>query len=110
MFLSVPPTNRAPLLLVQGPEIVAQIASSIADYNAQLVESVNEFAAKHRDVKAITFDTQPVFNALLDQADVFGYVNVTGFCEAYQGGTPELSTQIEPCAPVSNYLYVLYPS
>ena len=54
----------------------------------------------------MVFGTQPIFNNLLDNAEVFGFVNATGFCDAYQNGTPELTTQIAPCAPVSSYLYV----
>ena len=77
----------------------------MADYNAQLAASVRAFQATHHDLDQVTvFDTRPIFNTLLDRADTFGFVNSTGFCDAYQNGTPETTTQIAPCAPVSSYL------
>ena len=105
MFLTVPPTNRAPLLLEAGSTAVAKITAALADYNSQLVSSVKSFQASHRDLDLVSvFDTQPIFNTLLDDASIFGFVNITGFCDAYQNGTPEANTQIAPCAPVASYL------
>ena len=105
MFLTVPPTNRAPLILQQGQQAVSAITPALADFNNQLSESVKAFQAKHRDIDQVTvFDTRPIFNTLLDDANTFGFVNATGFCEAYQNGTPNTTTQIAPCAPVSSYL------
>lgn len=105
LFLTVPPTNRAPLLIEQGGNSTAEIKAALADYNAQLAENVKAFQAEHRDLDQVTvFDTVPVFNDLLDNAQTFGFVNITGFCDAYQNGTPEPTTQIAPCAPVSSYL------
>ncbi len=104
LFLTVPPTNRAPLLLDQGPEVVARITSALADYNSQLVSNVETFMRTHSGVQASVFDTRPIFNTLLDDASTFGFVNSTGFCEAYQNGTPDINTLVPPCAAVSSYL------
>lgn len=105
LFLTVPPTNRAPLVIQQGPGDVSKITTSLADYNAQLEANVRAFKARHRDLDQVTvFDTRPIFNTLLDNAKTFGFANSTGFCEAYQNGTPEQTTQVAPCAPVSSYL------
>ena len=107
LFLTVPPTNRAPLLLQQGSSVVRQISSVLEDYNTQLAANVRSFQTRHRDLGRVTlFDTRPVFNTLLDNAGTLGFVNATGFCEAYQNGTPNITTQTLPCAPVSSYLYV----
>lgn len=105
LFLTVPPTNRAPLMIEQGKTAVSSISAALDDYNSQLASSVGAFQAKHRDLDQVTvFDTRPIFNTLLDNAKTLGFVNATGFCDAYQNGTPETSTQIAPCAPVSSYL------
>ena len=105
LFLTVPPTNRAPLILEQGSWAIDTITSSLADYNSQLEANVEAFKAKHRDLdQVIVFDTRPIFNTLLDNADAFGFANSTGFCDAYQNGTPNMTTQTAPCAPVSSYL------
>ncbi|KAG6877266.1 hypothetical protein C0992_010400 [Termitomyces sp. T32_za158] len=105
LFLTVPPTNRAPLFLQQGSKVVTRLHSLITNYNAQLATLVKNFGTKHKDLDQVTvFDTQPIFNTLLDNANALGFVNATGFCDAYQNGTPEKTTQIKPCAPVSSYL------
>jgi len=106
LFLTVPPTNRAPLLIEQGPKVVASITSALADYNSQLVANVQAFKAKHRDVTTTVFDSRPIFNTLLDNSATFGFSNHTGFCDAYQNGTPDTNTQIPPCAPVSSYFWL----
>ncbi|KAI0373068.1 hypothetical protein BV20DRAFT_938785 [Pilatotrama ljubarskyi] len=107
LFLTVPPTNRAPLLIEQGPQAVAKITSALADYNSQLTARVRAFQASHRGLDQVTvFDTRPIFNMLLDNARAFGFVNSTGFCEAYQNGTPETTTQVPGCAPVSSYFWL----
>ena len=103
--MTVPPTNRAPLIVQQGPNAISAITLALADYNAQLTENVKAFQRQHPDLDQVTvFDTVPLFNTLLDNANTFGFVNVTGFCDAYQNGTPVPTTQIAPCAPVSSYL------
>ncbi|KAH9931699.1 GDSL lipase/esterase [Epithele typhae] len=107
LFLTVPPTNRAPLLIEQGRSAVQTIASSLADYNAQLQAGVKAFQKKHHDLDQVTvFDTRPIFNTLLDNAKTLGFVNSTGFCDAYQNGTPNQTTQTAPCAPVSSYFWL----
>ncbi|KAI0312369.1 hypothetical protein OF83DRAFT_1067267 [Amylostereum chailletii] len=107
LFLTVPPTNRAPLLVEQGPASVQAITSALADYNQQLQDNVAAFQANHTDLdQVVVFDTRPIFNTLLDNADAFGFVNATGFCDAYQNGTPEMTTQTAGCAPVSSYFWL----
>ncbi|KAI0093767.1 hypothetical protein BDY19DRAFT_918812 [Irpex rosettiformis] len=107
LFLTVPPTNRAPLILQQGSEAVAKISAALDDYNAQLALNVKSLQAKHRDLGQVSlFDTRPIFNTLLDNAKTLGFVNATGFCDAYQNGTPDTNTQIAPCAPVSSYFWL----
>ncbi|KAJ3568298.1 hypothetical protein NP233_g5806 [Leucocoprinus birnbaumii] len=110
LFLTVPPTDRAPLSIVQGPQGTAFLRTIIAQYNEQLRTAVSSFQRKHtRTVEDATiFDSQPVFNTLLDNADALGYVNVTGFCTAYQNGIGGFgtNTQVEGCAPVASYFWL----
>ncbi|KAJ7706862.1 GDSL lipase/esterase [Mycena rosella] len=106
LFLTVPPVNRAALFLEQGHATTSLLASDIENYNAQLAETAKEFQTSHKGFEATIFDTQPIFNTLLDNAKTFGFSNSTGFCDAYQNGTPAQSTQIAPCAPVSSYFWL----
>ncbi|KAF9242107.1 carbohydrate esterase family 16 protein [Melanogaster broomeanus] len=92
IFLTVPPTDRAPLMLAQG---------------SKLAQSVRNFQANHSDLGSVTvFDTQRIFNTLLDNWQTFGFVNVTGYCTAYSTGTPSPTYQVEGCAPVSSYFWL----
>ncbi|KAJ7193804.1 GDSL-like Lipase/Acylhydrolase-domain-containing protein [Mycena pura] len=106
LFLTVPPVQRAPLWVVQGSAITKLLAADIANYNFQLAATAESFVATHKGFEATLFDTQPVFNTLLDGAATFKFTNTTGFCDAYQNGTPQISTQIAPCAPVSTYFWL----
>lgn len=104
LFLTVPPTNRAPLFLEQGPQAAAQMGTDITNYNTQLTQSVRVFQANYTDLGSVTvFDTQPIFNTLLNEWQTFGFVNITGYCSAYENGSPS-TYQVEGCAPVSSYL------
>ncbi|KAI0780518.1 hypothetical protein BD413DRAFT_4268 [Trametes elegans] len=107
LFLTLPPIDRTPSVIEQGAQTVSALKPRLGDYNSQLVAAVDAFAAAHPDVnRATVFDTRPLFNTLLDSPDTFGFVNVTGFCEAYMNGTPNKTTQIPPCAPVSSYFWL----
>lgn len=110
LFLTVPPTDRAPLSLVQGPQASAFLKALNAQYNTELQTAATNFQRKNAQAieDVIIFDTQPVFNTLLDNADALGYVNVTGFCEAYQNGIGGFGsdTQVEGCPPVASYFWL----
>ncbi|OAX37124.1 carbohydrate esterase family 16 protein [Rhizopogon vinicolor AM-OR11-026] len=107
LFLTVPPINRAPFNIQRGPEVAAQIATDIAEYNTHLRQFVRAFKANHADLDTvIVFDTHPIFNVLLDEWETFGFVNVTGYCTAYESGTPTLTYQVEGCAPVTSYFWL----
>jgi phospholipase/lecithinase/hemolysin len=85
LFVNVPPIDRAPLFIAQGVAATLAVKASLADYNAQLSGQVQAFQARHEDLDQITvFDSNKLFNTLLDSAETLGWVNSTGFCEVYQ--------------------------
>ena len=49
---------------------------------------------------------------LLDNADVFGFVNVTGYNDDYANGTPSPNSQIGNNPPVASYFWLnsLHPT
>ncbi|KAG2145082.1 carbohydrate esterase family 16 protein [Suillus cothurnatus] len=107
LFLTVPPTNRAPLFIEQGTKAAANMGTYISEYNSQLTKSVQTFKSKHSDLDTVTvMDTQPIFNVLLDEWQTFGFVNITGYCAAYENGTPTPTYQVKGCAPVSSYFWL----
>jgi len=107
LFINVPPIDRAPLFIEQGKSNAALVKSSLADYNAQFAQRVSQFKSTHRGLgQVVLFDANKFFDTLLDNAPTFGFVNSTGFCEAYENGTPLMTTQVLPCAPVSQYFWL----
>jgi phospholipase/lecithinase/hemolysin len=80
LFLTIPPLERSPLYISMGDSGAAAMKALIDDYNTQLVTAATAFQQKHTgsNGRVTVFDTQPIFNIYLDQADTFGYVNVTG--------------------------------
>jgi len=83
LFVNVPPIDRAPLFIEQGTAATRAVKASLADYNAQLSGQVKAFQARHKDLEQITvFDSNELFNSLLDAAGPLGFVNATGFCLA----------------------------
>jgi len=107
MFITVPPTDRAPEFIEQGEVASAQMATDISNYNTQLTQSVRKFQASHKDLQqVVVFNSQPIFNTLLDEWETFGFVNITGYCAAYENGTPTQTYQVDGCAPVSSYFWL----
>ncbi|KZV96151.1 hypothetical protein EXIGLDRAFT_765532, partial [Exidia glandulosa HHB12029] len=107
LFINVPPIDRAPLFIEQGVNATKQVKASLADYNGQFAARVALFKATHKGLGQVTlFDANKLFNTLLDNAGPLGFVNSTGFCEAYQNGTPSITTQVAGCAPVSQYFWL----
>jgi len=110
LFINVPAIDRAPLFVndAQGAGATAKIRNSLADYNRQFASRVANFKAAHSaDLdQVVLVDSNRLFNTLVDNANVLGFVNSTGFCAAYENGTPSTTTQIDPCLPVSNYLWL----
>jgi len=107
LFMTVPPVQRAPLWIEQGQSAPnSLLARDIANYNLQLRQMAESFAKTHKGFEMTVFDTQTVFNTLLDNAAAFNFANATGFCDAYQNGTPNISTQVAPCGPVSTYFWL----
>ncbi|OJA10215.1 hypothetical protein AZE42_05517 [Rhizopogon vesiculosus] len=83
------------------------MGTDIAEYNTHLRKFVRAFKANYTDLDTITlFDTHPIFNVLLDEGETFGFVNVTGYCTAYENDTATLTYQVEGCAPVSSYFWL----
>ncbi|KAJ7150123.1 GDSL lipase/esterase [Mycena crocata] len=106
LFLTVPPINRAPRFMEQDSSVRSQLTSAISTYNIQLSNAVDTFAESHPGFEGTVFDTHPVFNTLLDNAETLGFFNSTGYCEAYINGTASHATEIPPCSAVSNYFWL----
>ncbi|KAF8323342.1 hypothetical protein DL93DRAFT_2191230 [Clavulina sp. PMI_390] len=116
LFLNVPPLGRTPLFIEQGATAVQQVGEATADYNSQLASRVQAFISQYNSTSVAkkngplgqvkVFDTGKVFNTLLNNANTLGFVNVTGYADAYENGTPGPTTQTYPDPPVSSYFWL----
>ena len=79
--------------------------ANIDIFNTQLAQGVAYLEGNYTDLGGVMlFDTQPIFNTLLDNWETLRFVNATGYCAAYQYGTSTPTYQVDGCAPVSSYL------
>ncbi|CAE6528505.1 unnamed protein product [Rhizoctonia solani] len=113
LFLNVPPLERAPLFIEQGATTIKAVGASTDDFNKQLAQRVKQFQSTHKGLGQVTlYDAHKMFNVQLDNAEVLGFVNKTGYNAAYQNGTPESTYQVAGSKPVSSYFWLnsLHPT
>lgn len=107
LFLNVPPIDRAPLFIEQGSATQAAVKSALALYNSYLTNRIEALQYLYPDLGSIVvYDTNALFNTLLDNAGVFSFTNITGYCEAYENGTTTTTYQTVGCEPVSTYFWL----
>jgi len=89
LFLNVPPVDRSPLAIGQGPAAQEGEKRAVLAFNREveaLARGVGQGAKDGANVWLL--DTYELFSKVLDDPRAFeatkGYRNVTGFCEAYQ--------------------------
>ncbi|EJC97812.1 uncharacterized protein FOMMEDRAFT_97508 [Fomitiporia mediterranea MF3/22] len=81
LFLTVPPEERSPSGLYSSH--AEEQKSNIITYNTQLHTRASQFAQRHQDEETVVllFDAHEWFNFVLDNAEMFGFGDITGFCE-----------------------------
>jgi len=77
----------------------------------------NSFASTNQDTTVFLFNTNAIFSAVLKYPRIFnqtaGYKNTTGYCDAYQNGTPAENYFYPNCTiPVNQYFWLngLHPT
>ncbi|KAH9912678.1 uncharacterized protein BXZ73DRAFT_56056 [Epithele typhae] len=86
LFINVPTLDRSPGALGKSPAAIATYAQHIADYNAALATHQAAFADAHPDITVVSFDANKWFGEVLDNAEAFGFTNITGFCQCTDPG------------------------
>ena len=117
LFLNVPPVDRAPLTTAQGASAEALEAADIADFNSRIANLANNLTHTYSDSTAFLFDTNAIFNQVLDDPcshpQTCPYKNTTDYCVAYENGTPSWYTFNATCGiPVDEYFWLntLHPT
>ena len=75
--MTLPPLERSPDHI--GTSIAPLYEQNIKDYNSALLNYTEHFAKTLPDVNVVTFDTHQWFYDILDNADQYGFTNITGY-------------------------------
>ncbi|KAF1956936.1 hypothetical protein CC80DRAFT_411548 [Byssothecium circinans] len=117
LFLSVPPVNLAPLTLENGDYAIETEGKAIGVWNQKLGNLTQAFGKKHTDARLFIHDTFGLYNNVIKNPAAYdqtkGLKNTTGYCAAYQNGTPTWYTKDPSCAyAVNEYLWLnnLHPT
>jgi len=117
LFLNVPPVDRSPLTKAEGAAAVAEETADLAAFNAEVANMAVTLKKTHADTNVFTFDTNTLFNKVLDNPKSFPqtsiYKNTTDFCLAYENGTAADNSFDPSCGvPVNEYFWLnsLHPT
>ncbi|KZT51788.1 carbohydrate esterase family 16 protein [Calocera cornea HHB12733] len=80
LFINVPPEERSPAW-VNGNPGATTLKAHINLYNDVLAESINKWESEHGDVNVFQFDAHGWWNYVLDHYLIYGFKNITGYCE-----------------------------
>ncbi|KAF6816540.1 fungal cellulose binding domain-containing protein [Colletotrichum sojae] len=79
VLLSVPPTQKTPLMLANGADSNAQLAAAIKQYNDLIVSNLAAFKAKNAGVTSWIVDTTPAFDEAINNPTAYGAPDATCF-------------------------------
>ncbi|KAJ8133081.1 hypothetical protein O1611_g537 [Lasiodiplodia mahajangana] len=116
VFINVPPLDRTPLIIPQGASAVSLSKADVAAWNQKVVDYANTLKGKG-DTNVWVYDSNKSFGEVIDNpashAETAGLKNTTGYCVAYQNGTPAQNTLDPSCGvPVNQYFWLnnLHPT
>ncbi|KAJ7899211.1 fungal cellulose binding domain-containing protein [Mycena olivaceomarginata] len=81
LFINVPPTYRAPLIIDFFPDQLDVAKTVIEGFNSKLAARVKLFKAKNRGAKTWIWDAYTSFNTILDAPQRYGFVDNSSFGE-----------------------------
>ncbi|KAJ7346254.1 fungal cellulose binding domain-containing protein [Mycena albidolilacea] len=81
LFINVPPTYRAPLIIDFFPDQLDVAKTVIEGFNSKLAARVKLFKAKNRGAKTWIWDAYTSFNTILDAPQRYGFVDDSSFGE-----------------------------
>ncbi|KAL6721295.1 hypothetical protein ACLMJK_000397 [Lecanora helva] len=117
LFLNVPPVDRSPGTIEQGPASQAAEAGYLGRFNFRLGALVHNLGVRHSDTTSFLFDTNFLFTRVLDDptqfAETAGLRNTTEYCVAYENSTPTMTYFDPSCGiPVNEYFWLntLHPT
>ncbi|OLN81329.1 putative endoglucanase type F 2 [Colletotrichum chlorophyti] len=79
VLLTVPPTQKTPLMLANGANSNAQLAAAIKGYNDLIVSNLAAFKAKNSGVTSWIVDTTAAFDKAINNPTAYGAPDATCF-------------------------------
>ena len=117
LFINVPPVDRSPGTIGQGPATQHAEGAAIAAFNLGIQRLATNLSIAYNDTTAFQFDANALFTQVLDDPSAYPqtahYKNTTAYCAAYQDGTPKPDSFNETCGiPVNEYFWLndLHPT
>ncbi|EME46056.1 carbohydrate esterase family 16 protein [Dothistroma septosporum NZE10] len=117
LFLEVPPVDRSPLTQAAGSSAQSIEKEAIASWNDRVAHIAQNLSTTHQDATTFVFDTNALFTQVLNKPSSYKetspYKNTTGYCEAYENGTPSWYTKYDNCTyAVDEYFWLntLHPT
>lgn len=119
LFMNVPPFDRSPLLIRNGPQAVSEERKLINDFNADISRMASNLTRTYDDVTTFIFDTHAVYSQVLNNpcshAESCALLNTTSYCPGYETASSawEIDTFIPDCGvSVDKYFWLnpLHPT
>jgi phospholipase/lecithinase/hemolysin len=84
LIMGLPPTDRTPLVQTYSESVIMLFKSNLLDFNGALYDAVTTTLSEQLpEIVVALYDTQPIFNDILDNPTEYGFSNVTGICDDY---------------------------
>ncbi|KAJ6459058.1 fungal cellulose binding domain-containing protein [Mycena sanguinolenta] len=81
LFINVPPTYRAPLIIGFYPTQLNLLKTVIEGFNSKLTAKVKAFQAQNHGVTTWVWDAYTAFNIVLDSPQKYGFVDNSSYGE-----------------------------
>ncbi|KAJ7888821.1 fungal cellulose binding domain-containing protein [Mycena leptocephala] len=81
LFINVPPTYRAPLIIGFFPDQLDVAKTVIESFNTKLAAKVKSFKAMNHGVRTWIWDSYSLFNIILNDPTKFGFVDGVSYGE-----------------------------
>ncbi|MCJ1241910.1 hypothetical protein MMC14_009916 [Varicellaria rhodocarpa] len=111
LFLNVPPVNLSPGTTVNGQDTVDLEGADIEDFNQHIANLATNLSATYPDATVFQFNTNTIFSQILEDPTSYpqtaDIANTTGYCVAYENGTPTMDYFDASCGvPVQDYFWL----
>ncbi|KAL8292266.1 hypothetical protein RQP46_001732 [Phenoliferia psychrophenolica] len=109
LILSVPPTERTPLLQDHGPTLVSQFRKNIHLWNTAMAAYAVELPLIYPGANVVFFDTHALMTAIFQAPAQYGIEPsmISTYCYGYSGVVSNPALDLPECGfPLSTYMWL----